>query len=110
MDAEVFCHGHAGQWVFVISHLFEVDGRVSGMSEIHCCGALQGRLSLSRQVASAASLVQFLRAKSVEWVERTERDATDAAQIEMKVRETTQVVRRTFALCAANDIYGAGTH
>lgn len=99
MDAEVFCHGHSGQWVFVVSHLFEVDGSVSGTSEIHCCGALQRRLSLSRQVASAASLVQFLRAKSVEWVERTERDAAASAQIEMKVRETIQGVGHSFPLC-----------
>lgn len=96
MDAEVFCHGHSGQWVFVVSHLFEVDGSVSGTSEIHCCGALRGRLSLSRRVTSTASLVQFLRAKSVEWVERAEQDAADSAQIEMKVRETFQGVRRSF--------------
>jgi len=98
MDAEVFCHGHAGQWVFVVSHRLEADGTVSGNSEIHCCGAVQIRLSLSHQVTSAASLVQFLRAKSVEWVEGAERDANESAQIEMKVRERMPGVARFLSL------------
>jgi len=98
MEDEVFCHGHTGQWVFVVSHLREIDGSASGTSEIRYCGTVRGRLSLSHQMTGAASLVLLLRAKSVEWVERAEKDAADFIQIEMRARERTDEVGRRFSM------------
>lgn len=72
MDEEVFCHGAAGQWIFAISDIRQVDGTISVSADISHRGTQRCRLIFSQRGMSRDELVEVMRGKCLAWIEDAE--------------------------------------